>query len=231
MFSSTGKRCFTIESLVGKESILTPEDPIRPTALSYKAPADSFLNGYQSPAGRALYPNPELVFSETVNHAPLSMHPHQLGSTHLQHPHFFGTQHREPLDFYPWVLRNRFFGHRFQGNDMSQDTLLLHGPFARKPKRIRTAFSPSQLLRLERAFDKNHYVVGAERKQLANSLSLSETQVKVWFQNRRTKYKRQKLEEEGPECTQKKKGNHHINRWRIATKQNGSEDIDVMSEA
>lgn len=60
---------------------------------------------------------------------------------------------------------------------MPQDGLLLHGPFARKPKRIRTAFSPSQLLRLERAFEKNHYVVGAERKQLAGSLSLSETQV------------------------------------------------------
>lgn len=60
---------------------------------------------------------------------------------------------------------------------MSQENLLFHGPFARKPKRIRTAFSPSQLLRLERAFEKNHYVVGAERKQLAGSLSLSETQV------------------------------------------------------
>lgn len=62
-------------------------------------------------------------------------------------------------------------------SDVPQDGLLLHGPFARKPKRIRTAFSPSQLLRLERAFEKNHYVVGAERKQLAGSLSLSETQV------------------------------------------------------
>ncbi|KAH6948612.1 hypothetical protein HPB50_025385 [Hyalomma asiaticum] len=51
---------------------------------------------------------------------------------------------------------------------------LLH-PF-RKPKRIRTAFSPSQLLKLEHAFEKNHYVVGAERKQLAQSLSLTETQ-------------------------------------------------------
>ncbi|XP_042322941.1 homeobox protein EMX1 [Sceloporus undulatus] len=117
----------------------------------------------------------------------------------------------------------------FAGSDVSQESLLLHGPFARKPKRIRTAFSPLQLLRLERAFEKNHYVVGAERKQLASSLSLSETQVKVWFQNRRTKYKRQKLEEEGPESDQKKKGSHHINRWRIATKQSSGEDIDVTS--
>ncbi|KAG9275205.1 homeobox protein EMX1 [Astyanax mexicanus] len=231
MFSAAGKRCFTIESLVAKENPLSGEEPVRPAALTYTPPADSFLGGYQSPAGRALYPSPELVFPDAVSHAPLSAHPHQLGGAHLQHPHFFSAQHREPINFYPWVLRNRFFGHRFQGNEVAHDSLLLHGPFARKPKRIRTAFSPSQLLRLERAFDKNHYVVGAERKQLANSLSLSETQVKVWFQNRRTKYKRQKLEEEGPDNTQKKKGNHHINRWRIATKQAGSEDIDVTSDA
>ena len=51
-------------------------------------------------------------------------------------------------------------------------------PF-RKPKRIRTAFSPSQLLKLEQAFEKNQYVVGAERKELAKTLNLSETQVGV----------------------------------------------------
>ncbi|KAE9420594.1 hypothetical protein Angca_003909, partial [Angiostrongylus cantonensis] len=64
----------------------------------------------------------------------------------------------------------------------------------RKSKRIRTAFSPSQLLQLERAFEGNHYVVGTERKQLAHRLALSETQVKVWFQNRRTKHKRVRVE-------------------------------------
>ncbi|KAM3937198.1 homeobox protein EMX1 [Leptodactylus fuscus] len=228
MFQPAGKRCFTIESLVAKDTHLTSEEPVRPTALSYpSSTAEAFVSGFPSPAGRSLYTNPELVFPEAaVTHPPLTVHPHQLH----QHPHsFYGAQHRDPLNFYPWVLRNRFFPHRFQGSDVSQESLLLHGPFARKPKRIRTAFSPSQLLRLERAFEKNHYVVGAERKQLASSLSLSETQVKVWFQNRRTKYKRQKLEEEGPDSDQKKKGSHHINRWRLATKQPNGEDIDVTS--
>src|SRR5688572_18550991 len=52
-------------------------------------------------------------------------------------------------------------------------------PLFRKPKRIRTAFSPGQLLQLEHAFEKNHYVVGAERKDLARKLSLTETQVRT----------------------------------------------------
>ncbi|CAG5133575.1 unnamed protein product [Candidula unifasciata] len=73
---------------------------------------------------------------------------------------------------------------------------LLFHPY-RKPKRNRTAFSPSQLLQLEQAFEKNHYVVGQERKALAAKLQLTETQVKVWFQNRRTKHKRMKAEEDG----------------------------------
>uniref|UniRef100_A0A8C8VJ83 Empty spiracles homeobox 1 n=1 Tax=Pelusios castaneus TaxID=367368 RepID=A0A8C8VJ83_9SAUR len=229
MFQPAAKRCFTIESLVAKDDPLA-EEPLRPAALGYPSPAaEPFVGGFHgAAAGRPLYSSPELVFPEAVSH-PLGVHPHQLGASHLQPPPFFGPQHRDPLGFYPWVLRNRFFGHRLQGSEVSQEGLLLHGPFARKPKRIRTAFSPSQLLRLERAFEKNHYVVGAERKQLASSLSLSETQVKVWFQNRRTKYKRQKLEEEGPDSDQKKKGSHHINRWRIATKQSNGEDIDVTS--
>ncbi|XP_069189609.1 homeotic protein empty spiracles [Procambarus clarkii] len=96
---------------------------------------------------------------------------------------------------YPWLLsrHGRVFPH---GLPSPEQLAYLLQPF-RKPKRIRTAFSPSQLLKLEEAFEKNQYVVGAERKQLAQSLNLSETQVKVWFQNRRTKEKRIQQEDEG----------------------------------
>eukprot|EP00105_Crassostrea_gigas_P026350 XP_011447256.1 PREDICTED: ventral anterior homeobox 2b-like [Crassostrea gigas] len=59
-----------------------------------------------------------------------------------------------------------------------------------RPKRARTTFSPEQLYQLEKEFQRNQYLVGKERTELAKLLKLSETQVKVWFQNRRTKYKR-----------------------------------------
>lgn len=55
-------------------------------------------------------------------------------------------------------------------------------------------------------------------------------QVKVWFQNRRTKHKRQKLEEESPEAQQKRKGSQHVSRWRVATQQPAADDVDVISD-
>ncbi|XP_058252351.1 homeobox protein EMX1-like [Hemibagrus wyckioides] len=227
------KKCFTIESLVGKDSNSSSvgDEPIRPTALRYTEsvhPAP-FGSCFQNSA-RTLYGNvnADMMFPDPGSHSANSA----LALRHLPIPTqpFFSPHQRDSLHFYPWVLRNRYLGHRFQGEDSSPENLLLHGPFSRKPKRIRTAFSPSQLLRLERAFEKNHYVVGAERKQLANGLCLTETQVKVWFQNRRTKHKRQKLEEESPELQQKRKGNQHVNRWRVATQQGSGDDIDVISE-
>ncbi|XP_077992153.1 ventral anterior homeobox 2-like [Glandiceps talaboti] len=64
-----------------------------------------------------------------------------------------------------------------------------------RPKRARTSFSPQQLYKLEREFQRNQYMVGRDRAELATCLDLTETQVKVWFQNRRTKFKREKFKE------------------------------------
>ncbi|XP_053621321.1 homeobox protein MSH-A [Plodia interpunctella] len=57
-------------------------------------------------------------------------------------------------------------------------------------KRARTAFSAQQIKSLEAEFEKNRYLSVAARGRLARQLRLTETQIKIWFQNRRTKWKR-----------------------------------------
>ncbi|KAE8751312.1 hypothetical protein FOCC_FOCC001883 [Frankliniella occidentalis] len=65
------------------------------------------------------------------------------------------------------------------------------GSRSRKPRRRRTAFTHAQLAYLERKFRCQKYLSVADRSDVADALNLSETQVKTWYQNRRTKWKRQ----------------------------------------
>ncbi|KAH1176650.1 hypothetical protein KIL84_010352 [Mauremys mutica] len=66
----------------------------------------------------------------------------------------------------------------------------------KQQKRSRAAFSHTQVIELERKFSHQKYLSAPERAHLAKNLKLTETQVKIWFQNRRYKTKRKQLASE-----------------------------------
>ncbi|NXF95155.1 NKX61 protein, partial [Eubucco bourcierii] len=59
-----------------------------------------------------------------------------------------------------------------------------------KRKHTRPTFSGQQIFALEKTFEQTKYLAGPERARLAYSLGMTESQVKVWFQNRRTKWRK-----------------------------------------
>ncbi|XP_032522695.2 homeobox protein Nkx-6.2 [Danaus plexippus] len=79
-----------------------------------------------------------------------------------------------------------------------------------KKKHTRPTFSGQQIFALEKTFEQTKYLAGPERAKLAYALGMTESQVKVWFQNRRTKWRKKhaaematakrKQEEMGEEC-------------------------------
>lgn len=83
-------------------------------------------------------------------------------------------------------------------NDLALPGMTSLSPLTSSEKRSRTVFSAAQLENLERVFKTQQYVVGSDRTELAFKLNLTESQVKVWFQNRRIKFRKQNRKDSEP---------------------------------
>ncbi|XP_074898073.1 homeobox protein Nkx-2.6 [Buteo buteo] len=86
--------------------------------------------------------------------------------------------------------RKCLLAHPFEADEKKADAC--HHPKQRQRRKPRVLFSQTQVFELERRFKQQKYLSAPEREHLANVLKLTSTQVKIWFQNRRYKCKRQR---------------------------------------
>ncbi|XP_026784934.3 motor neuron and pancreas homeobox 2b [Pangasianodon hypophthalmus] len=112
--------------------------------------------------------------------------------------HYPGIPHISPA-YEPWIRASLLLPRLHPYTASPQSGLM------GKCRRPRTAFTSQQLLELENQFKLNKYLSRPKRFEVATSLMLTETQVKIWFQNRRMKWKRSRKAKEHVEAARERK--------------------------
>ncbi|CAJ1087058.1 Homeobox protein engrailed-1 [Xyrichtys novacula] len=93
----------------------------------------------------------------------------------------------QPMLWPAWVYCTRYSDRPSSG---PRTRKLKKKKSTKEDKRPRTAFTAEQLQRLKNEFQANRYITEQRRQSLAQELNLNESQIKIWFQNKRAKIKK-----------------------------------------
>ncbi|KAI1721271.1 homeobox domain-containing protein [Ditylenchus destructor] len=94
----------------------------------------------------------------------------------------------DPTDKYPaWIFCTRYSDRPSSG---PRTRKVKRKEMLEEEKRPRTAFTVEQLQHLKHQFDNSRYLTEKRRQELAHELGLNESQIKIWFQNKRAKQKK-----------------------------------------
>ncbi|XP_077773491.1 homeobox protein DLX-4 [Podarcis muralis] len=143
--------------------------------------------------GGGAFPPGAASYGRPLAYAP---YPGAAGSS-PHHAFYHHHHHHHGASYSPYQQTSSALGHgtRLEETDLEKSTIIENGEIringkGKKIRKPRTIYSSLQLQALNQRFQQTQYLALPERAELAAQLGLTQTQVKIWFQNKRSKFKK-----------------------------------------